>query len=119
MATNNLTPSQDLVTRALFKAVVADESYLNNNPASRKKLISLLLMALNYTWLPNGSFVATGTNISMPFGSSDYSKYPNEWDADEERANEALNTKDTVEASSSSESSGAEVREAVLPENVR
>lgn len=118
MAINNLTPEQDLATREFFRVVVKDNTYLALSPASRKSLIGSLLTALNYNWLPNGSFVSKGTVISMPYGSTDYSKYPDEWVADEERARENIDTKDTIEASASSESSDTEVREAVLPEDV-
>jgi len=118
VAENNLTPKDDLATRDFLLTVVNNESYLADLPASRRDLISTLLMALNYDWLPNGSFVRKGQNIVMRFGQSDYSAYPDEWPADKEKAIEALNSKDTVEASASEPSADTEVRKAVLSEDV-
>ena len=119
MAQNKLDPVSDLATRTFFKVVAYNPQYLKDSPAHRRQMLAILLEALNYQQLPNGAFVSKDTNIAIPFGSSDWSAYEDEWDADTERAYEAINIKDTTEAGASSESESAEVREAVLPEDVR
>ena len=119
MATNKLRPESDLATREFFTAVTSDEKYLQDSPAHRRQIIAILLEALNYMVLPNWAFVSRDANVSMQFGSSDYSRWPNEWEADEEVARAAIEAKNTPEASTSSEAEDTEVRESVLPEDVR
>ena len=118
MSMNNLTPEQDIETRAFFKMIRQDEVILSNSPAIRNSLIKGLLDMLNYIWLPNGVFVAQGTKIVQEFGKRDYSAYPDEWAADEERAYAAINSQITDEASSSSESPYTEIRKALLSKDV-
>jgi hypothetical protein len=118
MAMNKLTPEQDLMTRDFFLMIANEDSYLSKNPSMRRTLITTLLHALNYNWLPNGSFIDKDTTLVMQYGTSDYSKYPNEWDTDKERASAQVNSKGTPETSSSESAESAEVRETVLSEDV-
>jgi hypothetical protein len=119
MAVNKLYPTSDLATRDFFRTVANDDQYLKDSPAHRRQLLAILLEALNYVQLPNGAFVSRDANIAIPFGSSDYSEYEDEWEADTEAAYAAIDLEDTTEASASSEASDTEVREAVLSEDVR
>ncbi len=118
MALNNLTPEQDIATREFYDIVAAAPSYLQDSPAHRRQLIAILLEALNYNQLPNGAFVSKDTNVQVAFGSKDYSQYPDEWDADKERAVASINSKDTAKASTSSKTKNTKVREAVLSKDV-
>ena len=118
MSMNNLTPEQDIETRSFFKMIMKDEVILSNSPAIRNSLIKGLLDMLNYIWLPNGVFIEQGTKIVQEFGKRDYSEYPDEWAADEERAYAAIDSQITDEASSSSEGTDTKVRETVLSEDV-
>ena len=116
MAKNILVPKTDLATRDYLELIQEDEDIPFE---MRRKIMSVLLQMLNYKVLSTGAFVQADTAMKVRFGTNDYSAYPCEWEDDKESANAALNNKDTVEASSSSEGSDPEVREAVLSEDVR
>lgn len=116
MATNNLTPEMDLRTRDFFVAIISDKTILGGTPATRRALLSSLLMMLNYDQMPNGAFVEKGKARQVPYGTQ--GDYKDEWQADEERAIEAINNKDSSEASASEQAESTEVREGILPEDV-
>jgi hypothetical protein len=148
MATNNLTPEQDILARRFFLEVAQEPGLVPNSPPLEQQLRAILLAILNYQQLPNGNFVKRGTEIILPFGSSDYSAYPCEWAADYQRAVDALSLEelsdaeqitteeieepeiagiedsfaiysdDNGEASTGVETPSTEVREAILPEDV-
>lgn len=119
MAKNNLKPEVDLVIRDFFEYMQGDPSILGDSPARRRSLLGTLVDLLGYKQLPNGAFVSKDLEIKMPFGSSDYSRYPDEYAEDKEKALEATSM-DTSgpEASASEPSEDTEVREAVLSEDV-
>ena len=117
MATNNLTPEQDLLTRDFFTMLNKTE-YLKNHPSQRRQLNAILLGALNYQVLPNGAFVSKDTNVTVVYGSGNYDAYPDEWEADTRRSYEAVHPKDTSKASTSGKSKNTKVRKAVLPKDV-
>jgi hypothetical protein len=124
MATNNLTPEQDILARRFFLEVAQEPGLVPNSPPLEQQLRAILLAILNYQQLPNGNFVKRGTEIILPFGSSDYSAYPCEWAADYQRAvagiedSFAIYSDDNGEASTGVETPSTEVREAILPEDV-
>jgi hypothetical protein len=147
MATNKLTPEQDILTRRFYLEVAQTEGLFPDAPIQQKRLCALLMDMLNYQRLGNGNFVTKGTPISVPFGNSMPSgldAYPDEWVEDYQRAVDALtaegerdalevtteaiesaedeglavNDNDTSEASTSESSESTEVREAVLSEDV-
>ena len=118
MAQNNLTPEQDLLFRQMFKTVYEDTRILKTSPSHRRQFLAICLEVLNYMQLPNGNFVRAGMDISVPYGTNDFSMFPCEWEADEERANAALRDSSGPTASASSEAEDTEVREAVLSEDV-
>lgn len=116
MAANKLTPEQDINVRSIFRIIADDPTLMSKQ--SRSKIISTLLKELNYTMLSNGKFIDRQKLVTVRFGSTDMDAYECEWAADEEKALEAIANNDTVEASSGSETTDTEVREAVLPEDV-
>lgn len=124
MANNTLTARQDLLTREFFVTVAEQtEDLLPNSPASGRSLRGILLQLLNYDQLPNGAFVAKGTEITYKFGHADYSSYENEWESDYQRAieeldNEGGNNTNTTETSTGESSTDTEVRQTILSEDV-
>jgi hypothetical protein len=93
MATNKLTPEQDILTRRFYLEVAQTEGLFPDAPIQQKRLCALLMDMLNYQRLGNGNFVTKGTPISVPFGNSMPSgldAYPDEWVEDYQRAVDAL-----------------------------
>ena len=100
---------------------------LPDAPVFARQLRAICLLLLNYQQLPNGTFVDKSLEIKLPYGSSDYSAYPDEWAADFDAAlsaialgvgNETSDDIDTGEASTSESPSNTTLREAVLPKDV-
>lgn len=127
MASNTLTPEEDLLTREFYATIAAHGDRLfPGSPASARQLRAIILLLLNYDQLPNGAFVTRGTNIDVPFGSNDYSKYKDEWMEDlgktlaavEILKNEARKDINTSKASASESSEDTEVGETILREDV-
>ncbi len=122
MATNNLTPEQDLLTREFFEQVAIRDEFLPNDPAIKRSVVAGLLTALNYDWLPNGHFIEKGANLQYRFGSSspDYDAYDDEWEDDKRRAEDAIAnyTEDTPPTRTSKSTESAKVREAILSEDL-
>lgn len=118
MAANDLKPMQDLIVREFFLKIATQEDVLPDAAASLRQLRAICLKMLNYSWLPNGAFIEAGTNISLPFGSTDYSAFPDEWEADARRAHEAVTTKAYVKTSASSKSTDTPVWKAILSKDV-
>ena len=118
MAQNNLTPQQDLVTREFYTTVASDDGLLPSAAAHARQLRAICLALLNYIQLPNGAFIQADTKVQIGFGSNDYSAYPNEWEADERRSNEAIMRESDTAPSTRSQTAYSKVREAVLPKDV-
>lgn len=128
MAKNNLTPLQDLLVREFYVDVAVEaEKLLPGAPAFARQLRSICLLLLNYDQIGSGVFVTKGTEIKVPYGSSDFTAYPDEWAVDFDTAltaisigegNETSDDTDKGEASTSEPSEDSTVREAVLPKDV-
>lgn len=119
MAKNLLKPEQDVLFRQFYTMLINNPEVLEESPAHRRQLVAICLEALNYRQLSNGAHISRDVVVSVPFGGSiDETKYPDEWVIDTENAYEAIGGEDTLEASPSSEAESAEVREAVLSEDV-
>ena len=128
MATNNLTPEQDLLVREFYVEIgmKADDLFAAA-PTSARNLRSLLLELLNYDQIANGAYITKGTVVKMEFGTKDLSAYPDEWAADYDRSvaaialgetDEADSVEDDVEASTGSPSSNTSLRETLFPKDV-
>ena len=119
MATNNMTPEQDLLTREFFRQIVQNNSLFPTDPASQRAMAGAVLQLLNYDYV-GGAYVQKGEQRSRPFsGQQDLIC---EWAADEQRSMEALNETNqgtsTPEAYSGEQATDTEVRQAVLREDV-
>lgn len=120
MATNGLTPEQDLLVREFYVNIATKaEGLLPNAPAYGRQLRAICLLLLNYDQLRSGAFITKGQTISVAFGSTDYSAYKDEWQDDYDRAVRAIaegvvdetnNDQDTSEAGASEPSKDTEVR---------
>jgi len=119
MATNNMTPEQDLLTREFFRQIVQNNSLFPTDPAGQRAMASAVLQLLNYDYV-GGAFVTKGTKRTRPF--SGQHELECEWIADLEKATEQLNeaykSTSTPEADSSEQATDTEVRQAVLREDV-
>jgi len=124
MAKNVLTPAQDLLVREFYLNIALHiEAWLPSTPVAGRMLRRTLLDLLNYDQIGSGAYITKGTSVSIKYGTRDYSAYPNEWDDDVRRAEEALlneedNNTDTSEAGASESSQDTEIRETVLSEDV-
>lgn len=112
MAKNNLTPSQDVLTREFYEEVAAQTEGVDG-----RRLRGILLDLLGYQVLANGNRVSKDIEPKIPFGSgtAGLDKYPDEWRADLHRAlealeDEAVNNNNTDQADSGEPSPNTEVR---------
>lgn len=125
MANNTLPADLDLLTREFYESVALKaESFIPDQSGSARQLRAIILDMLGYRQLPSGARIAKDIKITRPLNDASFSGFKDEWAADTTRALEALenednNDKDTVEASSSEQAEGTEVRETVLPEDVQ
>jgi hypothetical protein len=120
MASNKLTPQQDLLTREFYIEVAEKaDDLLPDTAAHGRHLRAILLALLNYDQLPNGAFISKGQSVKLDYGSRDFSGYPDEWQADYdfavaaialESANETTDDQDTSEAGTSESPESSEVR---------
>lgn len=128
MANNPLTAQQDLLVREFYVEVAEKaEALLPNSPVFARQLRSICLLLLNYDQIASGAFITKGTVVQMPYGSQDFSAYPDEWAADFDAAvaaiaqgesDEAGYDTNTSEASASEPSTYSKVREALFPKDV-
>lgn len=113
MATNNLTPKNDLLAREFYDKVASDESLFPDTPAKQRQLKAILMQVLGY-----GTPTVTTYTFGQPMGND----IREEWIADTIRAQEALNdttnNKTTSTSDTSQSTTDSEVREAVLREDV-
>lgn len=116
MATNGLTPEQDLLTRAFYTEVLSDETLLLDNPVVRGKGFALCRLLLNYDVI-DGCHVAADVQRTHKFGVP--IEVVDEWADDTRRAHDAAN-KDTStrKAGRRKSTKSTPVRKAVLPEDV-
>lgn len=143
MATNRLTPEQDLIVRQFYTAVVQDQALWAGLNVSPRVAAGACLELLGYI-VRDGKFISPSALESTTYGQQQELKC--EWEADTKAAEAAigpsddekkisalyqrvkaleaeLNEKDsddtgTDEADSSEPSEDSEVREAVLSEDV-
>lgn len=127
MATNDLTPEQDLLVRRFYKEIaIRLEQMLPSTPVSGRTTRRTCLDLLNYDIIGSGAYIKKGSQITIEYGSQDYSKYPDEWPADEARAlkaieeagNETSDDPNTSEASPSESTESTEVRKTLLREDL-
>ena len=91
MAKNDLTPSQDIVTREFFVRVALAPNALPANKALKRQLSAICLELLNYNRLSDGRFISKDKEISMAYGTQpNLEDYPDEWDEDYEAALQGL-----------------------------
>lgn len=87
MATNDLTPLQDVLTREFLLEVVLKENILANNPATKKRLIRVIYDLLNYQRLADGRFVSKDKKVTHLLGQPPSVKdFPDEWAYDYDNA---------------------------------
>lgn len=119
MATNNLTPEQDLLTREFFQKVSNDPALFPSDPVGQRNMNQCILRILNYVYI-EGAYITPGKVIKRSFSETAHAEC--EWEADTNRAMEAIdeanNSKSTNQADSSESATDTEVREAVLREDV-
>lgn len=116
MATNNLTPTDDLLVREFYTKILGNADLFTGRDVGRKQALRLCLDLLNYT-IVDGKFIARDRQISYPFGRRP--EVECEWEEDTRRAQDEANQgNSTGEADSSEPTESAEVREAVLSEDV-
>jgi hypothetical protein len=116
VAKNALTPEQDILVRRFYVEVAeVAEGLLPDSPASARTLRGVLLQLLNYDQLPSGAFIEKGKDISIPYGSTDYSAYPCEWEKDFEKA---INNLGSDQTSTSEPAPNTTLWEAVLPKDL-
>lgn len=127
MANNDLTPEQDLLVRRFYKEIAIHlEQMLPSTPVSGRTTRRTCLDLLNYDIIGSGAYITKGTQVSIEYGSKDYSAYPDEWDADLRRALEATgqtteapvhetgNDTDTSQTRPSESTKSTEVRKTLL-----
>lgn len=91
MAKNDLTPLQDVTTREFLVEVALAENVLDNNPATKRRLLNTLYQLLNYQRLRDGRFVSKDAKLTYKLGGEVSMKdYPDEWSSDYARAIDAL-----------------------------
>jgi len=121
MAKNNLTPMQDIAVRKFYTQVVQDtkSTVWAGAEAARKAAEIACLELLNY-YLYEGKYVSKDKVQPTTYGHKQDLEC--EWEADTLAAEagiyEANNNSDTNQADSGQSSESAEVREAILRENV-
>ena len=126
MAKNNLTPMQDVLTREFLKLVLLEDNVLPDHPSIKKQVIAAVYSMLNYDRLGDGRFITKGKKVKMPFGTQpSLEEYPDEWQADYERAVEELekaeaaaNIKDSDEADSGQPTPYTALRQALFSKDV-
>jgi len=119
MATNNMTPEQDLIAREFFQKVANDPALFASDKVGQRRMNSVILQLLNYDYVA-GAFVTRGMALTSPIGGQP--DVTCEWEADNRRAWEAVHGKDNDtsddQADSSESATDTEVRETVLREDV-
>lgn len=126
MASNNLTPEQDLLTREFYTQVAMKNDLFPSDPVGQRNLMACLIRLLGYVVVDN-KFVdpAKVKNLKRSIGSP--SNVVDEWHTDTQKLIEALEEKEFNEATNSNSSNKAdsgesskdsEIREAVLREDV-
>ena len=122
MAKNNLPAELDILTREFYEGVALQaEKFMPDNPVGARRLRGIILDMLGYQVMNNGARIDKTLKPKNTFGQQ--TDYVDEWKDDLKRNLEALenetdNNQDTTETSTSESAESAEVREAVLPEDV-
>lgn len=118
MADNNMTPEQDLITRDFYTKVLSDESLFTGDPVGRRQSLGLCRRLLGYM-IVGGVHVSPEVASGVVVKLGETPDVQDEWADDTRRAqDEANQSEGTNEADSSVEAESAEVREAVLSEDV-
>jgi len=118
MASNQMTPEQDVLTREFLQQVVFDRGLMTRAGVSGRTLQGACLELLNYVII-DGKYVDKALVKNRPFYGQ--LELDCEWEQDTRRSMEALdesNSSGEDEANSSEPSTDTEVREAVLREDV-
>lgn len=84
---NNMTPEQDLITRAFFTRVTQDDTLFPTNKATQRRLAGECLRLLNYV-VVDGKFVDADSIGPRTYGAP--FKGECQWAADEQKAREEL-----------------------------
>lgn len=116
MASNNLTPQQDLLIRKFYERIATNDQLFAQDPVGQRNLKVLIMRLLGYD---------KPTTKTYRFGETPSRDISAEWEADRERAKEAAYaifyetySPSADETNSSESGESAPVRPRILPEDV-
>lgn len=122
MAKNNLTPEQDLITRAFFQEVLSDDRLFADTSVGRNKARALCLNLLNYAMI-HGKFVEFKRASKLTHSLGRQPEAECEWNEDTKRTvkeftRASASGEDSSKANSSKSPEGAALWKAIFPKDV-
>jgi hypothetical protein len=116
----NLTPKQNILVRQFYSDIIGNDSLFTGDLQRYRGYAARLCTDLLGYVLVDGKFIYLSDVKPTTYGQKNV--YEDRWESDYkdvlEAANETDSNTDTDEADNSVEAESAEVREAVLPEDV-